>query len=62
MWANGAGAAVLSLPFTWQLLLTNLTPPKQPPALEEASEPPMWLKGASFLPLLGALWVAAPLP
>ena len=33
--ANGAGAAVLSLPFTWQLLLTNLTPPKQPPALEE---------------------------
>lgn len=62
MWANGAGAAVLSLPFTWQLLLTNLTPPNQPPALEEASEPPMWLKGASFLLLLGALWVAAPLP
>lgn len=62
MWANGAGAAVLSVPFTWQLLLTNLTPAKQPPALEEASEPPMWLKGASFLLLLGALWVAAPLP
>lgn len=57
MWANGAGAAVLSLPFTWQLLLTNLTPPKQPPALEEASEPPMWLKGASFLLLLGASWL-----
>eukprot|EP00435_Cladocopium_sp_Y103_P023753 s1332_g5.t1 len=62
MWGGGAGAAVLSLPFTWQLLLTNLTPSQQPPALEEATEPPMLLKGGSLLLLLGALWVAAQLP
>eukprot|EP00913_Durusdinium_trenchii_P004570 g4245.t1 len=34
MW-GGAGVAVLSLPFTWQLLLTNLTPSEPIPPSEE---------------------------
>eukprot|EP00438_Fugacium_kawagutii_P002049 Skav230091 [mRNA] locus=scaffold3264:26248:34195:- [translate_table: standard] len=61
MW-NGTGAAVLSLPFTWQLLLTNLTPSEQPPPLEEVTEPSMSHKGVSAVLLLAALWMAAPMP
>jgi len=61
MW-GGAGPAVLSLPFTWQLLLTNLTPSEQPPPVEEVSEAPMPLKCVSFTVLLLAMWMAAPLP
>ena len=58
---GGANVAVLSLPFTWQLLLTNVVPQEQPPPLEELSEPPQLLSASSWLLLLTAMAMALPL-
>lgn len=53
---------MLSLPFTWQLLLTNVVPAEQPPPLEEVSEPSKLLKLSSLLLLLSAMVMVLPLP
>ncbi|CAJ1403928.1 unnamed protein product [Effrenium voratum] len=53
MW-GGAGPMVLSLPFTWALLLTNLQPSETPPPLEEATEVPWELQTAAAALLLSA--------
>ncbi|CAE7034761.1 unnamed protein product [Symbiodinium natans] len=60
MWCFGSG--FLSLPFTWALLLTNISPGMSPPPFEEASEPPEPESRVALALLVLAAVAAAPLP